>query len=328
MIDQIRDAAARLRGRAVKTPLLTFPALNDRLGGTLYLKPENLQHTGSFKYRGALNHLVALNERDERRPIIAYSSGNHAQGVAKAATDAGLPATLIMPADAPQTKIARTKAFGGEVVLYDRETESREDRAARLPQANEAYLIPPYDHELTIAGQGTLGLEVVEQLAGAPLDQALLCCGGGGLATGVTAALRSTYPDLDAYAVEPRDFDDFGRSLRLQRRVGNARKSGSICDSILTPRPGHMTFALAQDQGMRALTVSDRQALLAVAYAAQDLRLIVEPGGAVALAAALAGKVTLQGKTTLAVLSGGNLDAGLLATALETPVPSDLGGSV
>ena len=321
MIDLIRDAAARLQGRAVATPLLTFPALNDHVGGTLYLKPENLQHTGSFKYRGALNHVVALGERGARQPILAYSSGNHAQGVAKAAADAGLPATLIMPADAPQTKIARTKAYGGEVVLYDRETESREDRAARLPQAKEAYLIPPYDHELTIAGQGSLGLEVIDQLGGAPLDQALVCCGGGGLATGVTAALRSAYPDLEAYAVEPRDFDDFGRSLQAQRRVSNARKSGSICDAILTPCPGLKTFALAQDLGMRAVTVTDADALHAVAYAAQTLRLIVEPGGAVALAAALTGKIDLQGKATLAVLSGGNIDAALLATALETPLP-------
>ena len=228
-----------------------------------------------------------------------------------------------MPADAPQVKIDNTSSYGAEVVLYDRETESREAVAAALPQANEAYLIPPYDHPLTIAGQATAGMEVIEQLEGADLDQALICCGGGGLATGVTQALHDAYPGLQSYAVEPTGFDDFARSLARGERVSNASKSGSICDAIITPTPGELTFPLAQACNMLGVSVSDEEALDAVAYAAKKLRIILEPGGAVALAAALFGKIDLKGRSTLALLSGGNIDADLLAKALERPLPEE-----
>ena len=343
----IKMAHEALRGQVVRTPLLTFPALDALVGGRVYIKPENLQHTGSFKYRGALNHISHLKGDKAPPAVIAYSSGNHAQGVAKAAQDAGIPCSIVMPKDAPKTKIARTRAFGADVVLYDRETESREAVAAALPAANAAYLIPPYDHPLTIAGQGTIGVEVCAQmrqealnqksldqksldrgsldqgsldqgsLDQPALDQALICCGGGGLAAGVTVALRETYPTLKSYACEPKGFDDFRRSLAQGQRVENADRSGSICDAIITPTPGVLTFDLAQSLSMEGVAVSDEEALDAVAYAAQRLRLIVEPGGAVALAAALFGKIDMAGKSTLVVLSGGNIDGDLLIRALD-----------
>lgn len=317
LLPLITDAHEALKGRVVQTPLITLPALNEQVGGTVYLKAENCQHTGSFKYRGAVNHMRTLADAGEKPPVIAYSSGNHAQGVAKAAKDADLSVQIVMPADAPAVKIARTKALGAEVILYDRATESREEVAANLPQANQAYLIPPFDHPLTIAGQASAGMEVIEQLDGAPLDQALICCGGGGLATGTTAALQTAYPNLQGYTVEPDGFDDFKRSLESGEIQENAVRSGSICDAIITPKPGSLTFPLAQELGMAGVSVSDTDALAAVAWAAENLRLILEPGGAVALAAVLGQKIDLKGKSTLAVLSGGNIDASLLSRALE-----------
>ncbi len=322
MIEEIKSAYNRINKRGVRTPLLTFPALNEFLGGTIYLKPENLQHTGSFKYRGAMNHIRSLAEAGKRPTIIAYSSGNHAQGVARAASEANLQATIVMPSDAPKVKINRTRAFGAKVVLYDRVNQIREEVAANLENAEKSYLIPPFDNNLTIAGQGTLGLEVTEQLDGAQLDQTLICCGGGGLATGVTAALRHAYPDVLSYLVEPEDFDDFGRSLVLGDRIRNSKLTGSICDAIITPTPGAITFPLAMKLKMQGLAVSDDEALHAVAYAAQKLRLITEPGGAVALAAALTNKIDLAGKSTLIVLSGGNIDNDLLQKALSLDLPA------
>ena len=315
----IHEAHAALKGQVVQTPLLTLPTLNDLVGGTVYLKAENCQHTGSFKYRGAVNHMRSLAQSGQTPPIIAYSSGNHAQGVAKAARDAGLSVQIVMPADAPKVKIERTKALGAEVILYDRVHESREEVAANLPEANRAYLIPPYSHPLTIAGQASVGMEVIEQLGGSRLDQALICCGGGGLATGTTAALRTAYPDLQGYTVEPEGFDDFKRSLETGKLQENATRSGSICDAIITPSPGPLTFPLAQAMDMQGVTVRDEDALAAVAWAASNLKLILEPGGAVALAAVLGQKIDLKGKSTLAVLSGGNIDAALLSQAMEQP---------
>ena len=319
---QIQQAHAALKGQVVCTPLLSFPALDALLGGRVYLKPENLQHTGSFKYRGALNHIRMLKGAKAPKSILAYSSGNHAQAVAKVAKDTNLPATIIMPADAPAIKIERTRALGANLVLYDRETQSREEVAENLPEAKASYLIPPYDHPLTIAGQGSIGLEVSEQLGGENLDQALICCGGGGLAAGATLGLQIAYPNLQSYVCEPEDFDDFTRSLEKKALQKNSRRSGSICDAIITPTPGTLTFSIAQSCGIRGAVVSDDQALAAVGYAAQNLRLILEPGGAVALAAALFGKVDLRGKSTLILLSGGNIDSDLLLRALELPLPS------
>ena len=344
MIEAIYRAQEALRGQVVRTPLVTFPDLNTFLGGRLYLKLENLQHTGSFKYRGALNHVRTLVQSSAETPVdipvdtirgaqdvgtvrtvrtvptvqtvLAVSSGNHAQAVAKAAKDAGLSATLVMPSDAPRVKIARVRALGARVVTFDRQTEDREAILQALPEASKAYIIPPYDHPLTIAGQGTIGLEVAEQLEGASLDQLLICCGGGGLATGTATALQQAYPALDTTVVEPEGFDDFTRSLTTGTRQSNPRRVGSLCDALLTPTPGALTLPLAHNLGIKGVVVSDAQALAAVAYAAQKLRLIVEPGGAVALAAALFAKVDLRGKTTVAVISGGNIDCDVLTEAL------------
>ena len=317
LLPLINQAQPALKGRVVQTPLITLPNLNAQVGGTVYLKAENCQHTGSFKYRGAINHMRTLADLGQTPAIIAYSSGNHAQGVALAARDAGLDAQIVMPADAPAVKIERTRSLGAKVIFYDRETEDREKVAAALPQAQAAYVIPPYDHPLTIAGQATVGMEVIDQLDGAHLDQALICCGGGSLATGTTAALRQAYPDLRSYTVEPEGFDDFKRSLETGSAQENAQRNGSICDSIITPKPGILTLRLALELGMAGVTVGDEEALAAIAWAAQNLKMILEPSGAVALAAVLGRKINLGGKSTLAVLSGGNVDPALLARALE-----------
>ena len=324
MIDQINAAHERLKGRVVCTPLLNFPALDAQLGGRVFLKPENLQHTGSFKYRGALNAISTLTQDQLDQGVIAYSSGNHAQAVAKAAADAGAAATIVMPEDAPAIKIRRTHAFGAKVVLYDRETQSREDVAAQHQGA--ATLIPPFDFAPTMAGQASAAMEALEQLAqrddGLSFDQALICCGGGGLAVGMGQALKAANPHTHIYGVEPQGFDDFARSLRAGERLTNPHKTGSICDAIITPSPGEMTFPIAQALHMDCVDVDDEQALLAVAYAAQRLRLIVEPGGAVALAAALFGAVEMAGRTTLLTLSGGNIDAAMLTQALALTLPT------
>ena len=320
MIDQIHAAHARLKGRVVCTPLLNFPALDAQTGGRVFLKPENLQHTGSFKYRGALNAIMSLTPTQASKGVIAYSSGNHAQGVAKAAADAGVAATIVMPLDAPAVKIKRTRAYGAKVILYDREKESREDIAR--DHQGETTLIPPYDHEWTISGQGTAALEALEQLApDLSFDQALICCGGGGLTVGMGQALHNAKANTQIYGVEPVGFDDFSRSLVAGQRLTNTSKTGSICDAILTPTPGDITFPIAQTLQVRGVSVTDEMAQLAVAYAAQRLRLIVEPGGAVALAATLFGQVEMAGRTSLVVLSGGNIDPALLGQALATDLP-------
>ncbi|MEJ1161669.1 threonine ammonia-lyase [Prosthecomicrobium sp. N25] len=316
--EDVRDAAERIRGEAVRTPLLTSPALDRLTGGRVFLKPECLQRTGSFKFRGAYNAVSRIPEAARAAGVVACSSGNHAQGVAAAAELLGLPATIVMPSDAPALKKERTQGYGATVVEYDRATEDRDALTERLAAEKGATLVHPFENFHVIAGQGTVGLEIVEDMArlGLKPDVVLVCCGGGGLTAGVALAVKAAAPDAQIYPVEPAGFDDQARSFAAGERVGNARTSGSICDALLTPMPGVMSFAINRERVTRGLVVTDAEALQAVAFAARELKLVVEPGGAVALAAALTGKVDLTGKTVAIVLSGGNIDGTTLARAV------------
>jgi threonine dehydratase len=307
-------AADRLRGVAVETPLLESEALNALVGGRLLVKAEPLQRTGSFKFRGAFNAISSL------RPaaVVAFSSGNHAQGVALAARLLGIPATIVMPADAPLTKLEGTRALGAEVVTYDRDREDRAAIGAAIAERTGATLIRPFDDPLIIAGQGTCGLEIVEQAArrGARLDAALVCCSGGGLVAGCATALVHHVPGIEVHAVEPVGYDDMARSLASGRRETNAPGARSICDALLSPSPGEITFAVNRRLLAGGLAVSDAEAAEAIRLAFRHLKLVVEPGGAVALAAALTGRIATRDRTVAVVASGGNVDADLYGEVL------------
>jgi threonine dehydratase len=310
----VEAAAARLRGIAVRTPLLESEALNQRAGGRILLKAECLQRTGSFKLRGAYNTISQI----DAGAVVAYSSGNHAQGVAAAARLLGKAATIVMPADAPAIKIENTRAYGAEVRLYDRQRESREAIGAEIAARTGAALIKPYDDPRIIAGQGTAGLEIAEQAGdrGAAPDLALVPCGGGGLIAGCALALTHAFPGIAVYAVEPDGLDDTGRSLAAGERVANAPGATSICDALLLPTPGELTFALNRQLLAGGLTVSDDEVRGAIAFAFRHLKLVLEPGGAVALAAVLSGRLALEARTAAVVLSGGNVDPALFAAAI------------
>lgn len=315
----VAAAADRLAGQAVRTPLLENQQLNEHCGGRVLIKPEILQRTGSFKFRGAFNLLSQLSEEQRAAGVVTCSSGNHAQGVASAAAILGLKAVIVMPSDAPQIKIRNTQGYGAEVVFYDREKESREEIVADIAGKTGMIFAPPYDHPHTIAGQGSCGLEVAEQAAelGARLDNMLVCCGGGGLTAGISLALSERSPATKIYAVEPAGFDDTARSLLAGQRLRNEREGGSICDAILTPTPGEITFAINKRLLSGGLSVTETEVREAVRFAFNRLKLVVEPGGAVALAAALNGKIETQGKTTAITLSGGNVDPALFAEILK-----------
>jgi threonine dehydratase len=314
----VEAAAARLAGWAVVTPLLEFPALDEQLGGRILIKPEILQRTGSFKFRGAYNKISQLPEAKRPAGVVAYSSGNHAQGVAAAARLLGVPATIVMPADAPAIKIENTRSYGAEVLLYDRYREAREEVAAGLVAERGATLVRPYDDPDIIAGQGTCGLEIARQAAalGQRLDALLVCCGGGGLTAGSALALTELSPGTAIHTVEPVGFDDTARSLAAGRRVVNDPGPSSICDALLAPTPGELTFMINRGLVAGGLAVTDDETRAAMAYAFRHLKLVVEPGGAVALAAVLSGKIEARGKTLALTLSGGNVDPEFFATVI------------
>lgn len=317
-IDMIRAAAQRLKGHAQRTPLLTSPFLDETAGKRVFVKAECLQHTGSFKFRGGWSAVSALSDAQRAKGVIAFSSGNHAQGVAMAARAHGAPAVIIMPRDAPAVKIANTRALGGEVVLYDRETESREEIGEALSAERGLTLIRPYDEPQVIAGQGTTGLEIAEQAAEAGVTDAdvLVCCGGGGLTSGIALATEGT--GLRARPCEPEGFDDVTRSLATGAISRNNHVSGSICDAIITPQPGDLTFPIMQAHCGPGIVVTDDECLRAVGLAFERLRIVVEPGGAAALAAALFHPDAHQGDAVIAVATGGNVDAAMFQRALET----------
>ncbi|WP_212524774.1 threonine/serine dehydratase [Actibacterium sp. MT2.3-13A] len=319
-IEMIEAAAERLAGNARRTPLLSSPFLDEIAGRRVLVKPECLQHTGSFKFRGAWSAVSALPEDRRARGVIAFSTGNHAQGVARAAQRHGIPAVIVMPADAPKLKIANTRAMGAEVVLYDRVAgEDREAIGTKLAQERGLTLIKPYDEPLVIAGQGTIGLEIAEQAAaeGVTGGDVLICCGGGGLTSGIALALEARAPGLRPRTVEPEGFDDTARSLAQGRIARNERTSGSLCDAILTPQPGNITFPIMSRLCGPGLVVTDEEAQRAMAAAFNRLKIVLEPGGAVALAAALFRPEAVSGDAVVVIASGGNVDAGVYRAALE-----------
>lgn len=322
-IEMIRAAADRLKGHARVTPLLSSPFIDHLAGRRVFIKAECLQHTGSFKYRGGYSAVSALPEDLRARGVIAFSSGNHAQGVALAATQHGVPSVIIMPSDAPRLKIENTRALGAEVVLYDRATEDRDAIGERMSQERGLTLIKPFDEPQVIAGQGTTGLEIAEQARAEGIDTAdvLVCCGGGGLTSGIALALEAEAPGLRARPVEPKDFDDTTRSLAAGSIQRNASMTGSICDAIVTPSPGKLTFPIMQRLCGPGLVVTDQEALRAMAQAFLRLKIVLEPGGAVALAAALNRRDQIEGDAVIVVASGGNVDLEMYEEALNTLKP-------
>ncbi|MBX5000466.1 threonine ammonia-lyase [Rhizobium lentis] len=318
-IEMIVAARARLRGHIRRTPLLSSPFLNEIAGRRLFVKAECLQHSGSFKFRGGWSAVSGLDPAVRARGVIAFSSGNHAQGVALAAKLHGVPSVIIMPSDAPKLKIDNTRAFDAEVVLYDRANEDRDEIGARLSAERGLTLIKPFDEPLVIAGQGTTGLEISEQAEdeGVKSAEVLVPCGGGGLTSGIALALEASAPSFRVRPCEPENFDDTTRSLASGRIERNASISGSICDAILTPQPGTITFPILERLAGAGIVVTEEEVLRAMALAFARLKIVVEPGGAVALAAALFHGGALESDNVIAVTSGGNVDAHIFAKALE-----------
>lgn len=316
-MDDVCAAARRLAGIAVTTPLLENAELNGRLGGRILFKAETLQRTGSFKIRGAYNKIAALDPAKRAGGVVAFSSGNHAQGVAEAARLFGIRAVIAMPGDAPRVKLDRVRAMGAEIVPFDR---FRDDRMTVVRPWLESgmVLVPPYDDSLIVAGQGTVGLEILDQAraAGAEPDAVVVPCGGGGLTAGVAIAVTGALPGAEIWGVEPEGFDDTRRSLAEGRRVANLPGHNSICDALLTPEPGAVTFEINRRKIAGVVTVGDDEAVAAVREAMLSLKLVVEPGGAVGLAALLSGKIPVAGKTVVVVLSGGNVDPAAYARTI------------
>ncbi|WP_151717696.1 threonine ammonia-lyase [Gemmobacter serpentinus] len=318
-ITRIEAAAFRLQGHALRTPLLGSDFLNQIAGRRLWLKAECLQLTGSFKFRGGWSAVSALEPEVRARGVIAYSSGNHAQGVALAAQRHGVPCVIIMPSDAPRLKIDNTRAYGAEVVLFDRDRDDRDAIGNAIASERGLTLIKPYDEPEVIAGQGTCGLEIAEQAAEHGIREAdvLVCCGGGGLTAGVALALESRAPGLRVRPCEPEGFDDTARSLASGQIERNARLSGTLCDAIATPSPGAITFPINKRLCGPGLVVSEDEALQAVALAWLRLKIVLEPGGAVALAAALFRRESLAGDDVICIGSGGNLDTAIFRMAMD-----------
>ena len=314
----VQAAATRLEGIALRTPLLENARVNAKLGGRLFIKAECLQRTGSFKLRGAYNFLSQMSEAQRRNGAVGWSSGNHAQGLAEAGRLLGVRTTIVMPADAPTLKVANTRASGAEIVLYDRVKDSREAIGQEISARTGATIVPPYDHPWILTGQGTVGIEIAEQAkaAGVVLDAVAAPCSGGGLSTGVALGVKGISPGTTVHVGEPAGFDDLARSLATGIKQKNDRLTGSICDALLAPTPGDITFPLAQKLLGPGLVVTDEEVLDAMELAFREFKLVVEPGGAVALAAALTGKLPVKGRAVAVVCSGGNVDHETFARAL------------
>lgn len=311
----IEAAAQRIVGLAVRTPLLEHPVLNERIGGRALLKAENFQRVGAFKFRGAYNAVSQVDRKQYPGGVVACSSGNHAQGVAAAAALCDMPAVIVMPEDAPKLKVERTRASGAEIVLYDRAIGDRFKIATDIAAERGADVVHPFDDPRVMAGQGTVGLELMAQAAdvGAAPDAVLVCTAGGGLLSGVALAVKAARPETTVHSVEPARFDDFARSLAAGERLQNEARSGSICDALLVDQPGVLTFGVATELCGAGIVVTDEEAADAMRFAFLELKLVLEPGGAVALAALLTGKFDAKGKTVVAVLSGGNVDPALFS---------------
>jgi threonine dehydratase len=316
--DGVRDAARQIAGHAVRTPLIESPALNAHLGGRVLMKAETLQVAGAFKFRGAYNRISRLTSEEKARGVVAYSSGNHAQAVAAAARMVGTSAIIVMPADSPRVKVDGVIAFGGEVRMYDRYAESREAIGEEIARERGSVLVRPFDDPFVIEGQGTTGLEIVEQAraAGADIDQLLCGTSGGGLMAGINLSIAALSPQTPTFGVEPAAYNDTELSFRAGERVTYPPAPGTICDALMTDRPGALTWPINQRLS-GVLTVTDQEVAAAVRYAFRVLKLVVEPGGAVSLAALLAGKIEARDRTTAIVLSGGNVDAALFSAIIE-----------
>jgi len=314
----VRRAAERLKGKAVVTPLLEFEALNEAVGGRVLLKAETFQHAGSFKFRGAYNLISQLDEEQRRRGVLAWSSGNHAQGVARAARLFGAPATIVMPADAPAIKAEQVRAYGAEIITYDRYRDDREAIGHRLAEERGLALAPSYDHVDIIEGQGTLALEAAEQAAalGLSFDVFVVCCGGGGITAGCATILEEVAPAAEIWIAEPEHFDEAWASLREGRRLTNDISKQTICDALASPSPGRLTFPIMQRRVKGGATLTEDEVLATMAFAFRRLKLVLEPGGAVALAAVLFGKAPAKGRTVGVTLSGGNVDPALFSKAI------------
>lgn len=302
----VLDAARQIAPAIIRTPLIEHPALNAVVGGRVLMKFESLQVTGAFKYRGAYNRINRLSAEERVRGIVAYSSGNHAQACAAAAKAMGAPAVIVMPSDSPKIKIEGVKNFGGEVRLYDRWSESREAIGAEIARERGSILVPPFDDPFIIEGQGTCALELLDDADG-PIDQLLCGASGGGLIAGINLVMAERSPDTAVYVVEPEAFDDTRRSLEAGAPTPHPKGAPSICDALMAPVPGQITFPINQRLS-GALTVSDAEVCEAMRFAFRHLKLVIEPGGAVSLAALLAGKIEARDKTTAIIVSGGNVD--------------------
>jgi threonine dehydratase len=316
--DDVRGAAKLISGVAVRTPLLEYHELSEVAGTRVLVKFEGAQHTGSFKFRGAYNRLARIEKTARGAGVVAWSSGNHAQGVAAAAKRLGLSATIVMPSDAPGIKIANTRALGARIVLYDRNRESREKIATELAAKTGATLVPSFDDPFILAGGGTIGLEILEQARepGAQLGRVLVCCGGGGLVAGIATIIKAETPEVEVYCVEPDGFDDTARSLVSGRRETVAKGAVSICDALLAPTPGELTFPINRALLSGGLVVSDEQVRTAMRFAFEKQKLVIEPGGAVALAAALNGLLPPSDRATVVVVSGSNVDPAMYASII------------
>jgi threonine dehydratase len=311
----VLDAARQIDGVAVRTPLVESPALNAVVGGRVLMKAETLQRAGAFKFRGAYNRISRLTDEEKACGVVAFSSGNHAQGVAAAAALVGAPAIIVMPSDSPKVKVDGVIGFGGEVRLYDRWTESREEIGAAIAAERGSVLVPPFDDPFIIEGQGTTALEMLDQ-ADAPFDQLLCGASGGGLMAGINLVMAERSPSTPVFVVEPEAFDDTARSLEAGERVGHPQGAPSICDALMSPMPGVLTWPINRRLS-GAITVSDAEVAVAMRFAFRHLKLVVEPGGAVSLAALLAGKIGTKGLTTAIILSGGNVDPTQYAEIIE-----------
>ena len=324
-IDDVEDAAVRLKGVTFRTPLLRFDALDDAVGAPVWIKPETLQRTGSFKMRGAWNRISRIPDADKPKGIVAFSSGNHAQGVAESARVLGLKATIVMPSDAPRAKIESTKRRGAEVRLYDRVNESREAIAAELVAAIGATTVRPFDDSWIMAGQGTAGLEAAKDAAAQGITFGSLICNasGGGLLAGVAVAFEALSPSTEVYVAEPAGNDDLIRSLAANKIVANAPGIRSIADALMSPEPGVLPFEIHKRRVKGGFTATNDQLLDAMSYAFHNLKLVVEPGGANALAVLLNNRAHFAGRgPVLLVLSGGNVDADMFSQAIARTPPA------
>jgi threonine dehydratase len=316
--DDVRAAAARIAPHIVRTPMLRHALLDQITGGTIVVKPEPLQKTGSFKLRGATNAALKLDAAQRKAGVVTHSSGNHGQATACAAAMLGMPALIAMPSDAPSIKVESTKRWGAEVTFFDRKTTDRETLAEKLAAERGGTVLPPFDHPDVIAGQGTLALELYEDAAkaGLHLDALAVCTGGGGLVAGCALATDAASPDTKVWAVEPEGWDDTRRSLQAGARIANDGQGETICDALLSMRPGALTFSVNQPRLAGAVVVTKEEVFRAMRFAFEHLKVVAEPGGAVALAAVLAGKIDARGKTVGVVISGGNVDPAVFAQAL------------